>query len=286
LLELQQLARQKERELQEKKEQLRSLHLKRGELISQARAVEERIGESIERRNELNEKVRAIKEEANKILPEIEKIENELDENDKRTWKLREEAASSEEEVRKRLAELEWKLATESLSPKSESSIVSEIERVRSRLVFHDKARAIREASKTNLEQLSELRSKLDELRDLQRSTRDQANIHHKNFVEAREIKDALSAELDNLKNEEKTLREQKDAIFMEIVQYDAQAQLIVSSLRLRKNQERFERKREEGELRAKVANSVADKIKRGEKLDLEELKIYYEVFGAESLLK
>lgn len=286
LLELQELARQKEIELEKKKESLRQIHKSKMEIISQLKKINEEIRVEIEKRNELNQKVKDMKEEISKILVELQKIKNDINERDIAISKLRRGALMSESEAKRRLAELEWRLVTEPLNPKIESSIVSEIERLRSVLALHEKAEKLRSSSEASSEKVRELKSKLDELRTAQRASREQANDHHKRYIEMKERRKSLLAELNRIRNEEVKLSEEKDALFMELVKCNAQAHLIASALRMKREQERFKRRREEWELKTKVANEIAEKLKRGERLSFDELKIYYEVFGGHGLLQ
>jgi uncharacterized coiled-coil DUF342 family protein len=208
-----------------------------------------------------------------------------MKERDATVSKLKREAPMSESEAKRRLAELEWRLVTEPLNPKVESSVVSEIEHLRAVLSLYDKAEKISNSSEACSEKAKELKAKLDELRSIQKASREQANAHHKKYLEMRDRRKALSAELEKVRNEEIRLSEEKDALFMELVKCDAQAHLIASALKMRKEQERFERRKGEWELKNRVANEIAEKLKRGERLSFDELKIYYEVFGGQGLL-
>ncbi len=71
---------------------------------------------------------------------------------------------------------------------------------------------------------------------------------------------------------------EKKNQLFMKLIEHDAKAHLIVSSLRTSQQYVQREKEKELFQAKEQIAEQVDQKLREGKPLSLDELKIYYEV--------
>ena len=271
-------ARDLEGELETTKQNLRTVVERKNELLDQMKKLNSTISESRKRRDELNIQVKETKLQEEKTLADVDGIRNEIRSRESLVDQYRRRYRISEEEAKRRLNDLEWHLVTETHNPKRESSMVKEIEHLRAILSAYERAKTIDQSAEKYRDRMSELKESLNSVRNRRSLMVQQSDEYHKQYIEAMESRRATIRELESLRSDIQTLASKKNELFMKLVECDAKAHLIASSLKTARDSAKVRRQHELTDAKAQVAEEVDQKIKDGKSLSLEELRIYYEM--------
>jgi|YelNatPaOPRAMG01_1025707.scaffolds.fasta_scaffold00692_27 uncharacterized coiled-coil DUF342 family protein len=123
-----------------------------------------------------------------------------------------------------------------------------------------------------------EMKDKITELRNKRSLLIQSSDAYHKKILELKSARENLIKDLEKIRNEIQELVKQKNDLFMKLVEKDAKAYLLMSSLRSQKDFTRERKLKEELEIKSKIAQEVEQKLKEGKPLSFDELKIYYEL--------
>lgn len=271
-------ARDLEGELESTKQNLRATVERKNAILEQMKKLNATISESRKRRDELNIQVKESKLQEEKTLNDVEGLRNEIRSRESLVDQYTRRYKMSEEEVRRRLNDLEWRLVTETHNPKRESSMVEDIERLRTILSAYDRAKNVDQSAEKYRGKMSELKETLNSIRIRRSLLVQQSDEYHKQYIEAMETRRATIRELESLRSDIQTLASKKNELFMKLVECDARAHLIASSLKTARDGAKVRREHELIDAKTQVAEEVDQKIKDGKSLSLEELRIYYEM--------
>jgi len=278
LSQLRKEARELEEELVKTKQRLRSSIGHKNDLLEQVKKFNLSISESRKRRDELNIQVKESKLQEEKQLADMQSMRTEIRSRESLVEQYRRRYRMSEEEARRRLNDLEWRLVTEAHNPKRESSLVGEIERLRSIVAAYDRAKAMDKSAERYRSEMARLKEGLNSLRNRRSLLAQQSDEYHRQYIESIETRRAMIRELESARAEIQDLASRKNDVFMKLVECDAKAHLIASSLKMAHDSARLRRETELVDAKAQVAEEVDQKIKSGKPLSLDELRIYYEM--------
>lgn len=271
-------ARDLEGELESTKQSLRTMVERKNELLEQMKRLNSTVAESRKRRDELNIQVKESKLQEEKALADVQGLRSEIRSRESLVDQYRRRYRMSEEEARRRLNDLEWRLVTETHNPKRESSMVGEIERLRAIISAYDRARAVDQSAEKYRNRMADLKEAVNSARNRRSLLVQQSDEYHRQYVEAMEARRATIRELEAVRSEIQNLAARKNELFMKLVECDAKAHLIVSSLKTARDTARVRREHELIDAKTQVAEEVDQKIKEGRSLSLDELRIYYEM--------
>jgi len=254
-------------------EEVRRLRQERRELIERAKTLREQIRSLREKRRKLVEEVRGLRQERRKLLERIKAVVSELDEQRRIAAELRPLARRSIAAIRRRIEELEWKQQTQVLTPQQEKEIIDEITRLEAMLEKTMQARQV-------LQELSERRAELMGLRLQLRSYGEEIRKRSEAISRIDERVNELRAELDQLSPRIDELSKRIEEMSQEIDRLREEINERVARLRELSEQLRGLRTGRERqrliEIYAEKRRQVEEKLKRGEPLTIEELKLLY----------
>ena len=278
LSQLRKEARDLEGQLESTKQRLRETVERKNQLLEQIKGLNSKAAESRKRRDELNIQVKESKSQEEKALTDLQSLRNEIRSRESLVDQYRRRYRMSEEEARRRLNDLEWRLVTEAHNPKRESSMVDEIEHLRGILSSYDRAKTIDESAENYRDKMAELKEAVGSSRNKRSLLAQQSDEYHRQYVEAMEARRVTIKELEAGRSEIQALATKKNELFMKLVECDAKAYLIASSLKTARDSAKVRREHALIDAKAQVAEEVDQKIKDGRSLSLDELRIYYEM--------
>ena len=254
-------------------EEVRQLRQERRKLIEEARRLREQLRELREKRRQLVEEVRSLRQERRKVLERLRSLMGELEQQRRISAELRPLARRSINAIKRRIEELEWKQQTQILTPEQEKEIIEEIARLEALLEKTLQARQV-------LMELSERRAELMGLRLQLRSYGEEIRKRSERITrlderitEIRQRLDELSPRIDELTKKIEELSQEIDRLREEINKRVAELRELSEQLRgIRSGRE----KQRLLEIYAEKRRRVEEKLKRGEPLTLEELKLLY----------
>jgi len=278
LNQLRKEARDLEGQLENTKQSLRETVERKNQLLDQMKELNSKVADSRKRRDELNIQVKESKSQEEKALTDLQGLRNEIRSRESLVDQYRRRYRMSEEEARRRLNDLEWRLVTETHNPKRESSMVDEIEHLRGILSAYDRAKNIDQSAEKYRDKMVELKEAVSSNRNKRSLLAQQSDEYHRQYIEAMEARRATIKELEAGRSEIQALATKKNELFMQLVECDAKAHLIASSLKTARDSAKVRREHALTDAKAQVAEEVDQKIKDGKSLSLDELRIYYEM--------
>ncbi|HIQ23776.1 MAG TPA: hypothetical protein EYH50_01845 [Pyrodictium delaneyi] len=269
--------REEIKQLKEKRysmiEEVRGLRQERRQLIERAKQLREQIRQLREKRRQLVEEVRSLRQKRREVLEKLRAAVNELEQQKRIAAELRPLARRSINAIRRRIEELEWRQQTQILTPQQEKEIIDEITRLEALLQKTMEARQL-------LQELAEKRAELMGLRLQLRSYGEEIRARSERISRIDERINTLRQELESLSSkideltktiEEKSheideLREKINSKVQELRQLSQQLKSIYTGREREKILQIYSEKKRQ----------VEEKLKRGEPLTLEELKLLY----------
>ncbi len=251
------------------------------------------------RLNEVRDKITATKNRIKEINSRIEDIRRELNILYEEKSRLREKMSQLYREIRikerssrvstsmdvdsirRRIEELEWRIiTTPNLDVETERKIINEISMLERTL------QSLLKAQRTSLEVL-DLRTELDNLRsdyskllDNIKRMKDELNNYRNIKHSLKEELSILVDELNRLKAHRDKVKEQLSKVLMQINELRVKMRDLLKAL---KNYQLEEEKRKQMEYLSLKRKVVEEKIKKGERLTLEDLIVLYYGQGEES---
>ena len=254
-------------------EEVRRLRQERRSLIDRARQLRETLRSLRERRRKLVEEVRGLRQERRQLLEKIRSVVSELDQQRRIAAELRPLARRSINAIRRRIEELEWRQQTQVLTPEQEKEIIDEITRLEALLEKTMEARQV-------LQSLAEKRAELMGLRLQLRSYGEEIRKRSAEISRIDERIDAVRKELDELSPRIDELSKKIEELSGEIDRLREEINARVEELRRLSEQLRGIRSGRERQrlvqIYAEKRRAVEEKLRRGEPLTLEELRLLY----------
>lgn len=278
LSQLRNEARDLERQLESTKQALRGAVDRKNQLLDRMKELNSKVAESRKRRDELNIQVKESKSQEEKALADLQNLRTEIRSRESLVDQYRRRYRMSEEEARRRLNDLEWRLVTETHNPKRESSMVDEIEHLRGILSAYDRAKTMDQSAEKYRVKMADLKEEVSSSRNKRSLLAEQSDEYHRQYIEAMEARRATIKELEAGRSEIQALATKKNELFMRLVECDAKAHLIASSLKTARDSAKVRREHALIDAKTQVAEEVDQKIKDGKSLSLDELRIYYEM--------
>lgn len=251
-------------------EQAKLLARKRDELNEQFQKLKEQIQELKEKRDSLNLQVRELKAKREEARRRLSDKRNEADSVRKTIAGLEKRASGSYSNLKKRMQELEWRIQTNPLSTKEEARLIAQIKGLESQVVVHDKIRELKDRlimlqAKTNAARLSanEAHEKLSKIAQ-------DSEIYHGKMIEVVKQASDLKSKADEAHLDYVQVKRKADEAHLEYVSAKELKQKIITEdqmVRLKKQQE----------VKKKTENVAEEKLKKGERLSLDEFRALVE---------
>ena len=270
------------RELGAVKEKLDDLDAQAQKWVEKRSSVHERIKKLQTEASDLRSKRDALNEKVHELKGLREKARKKQKENRVKTSKLSEELKAlmkrkpplSMGETQRKIESLEWKIQTSSLTLEEEKPLVEQVKYLETQLLVH--------------KQIQKLKDNINELRTQNEKLEAEAKSFHEQLSEVAEQSQTFHEKSLEILNQIRAIRVQADVAHTRYVWTTQQSQELhkkyvniagqIKSLKqkLRRAEERKKAERQT-ELLTELEKKALEKLKRGEKLTLEEFKVLAE---------
>ncbi|MEM4311549.1 MAG: hypothetical protein QXX95_04100 [Nitrososphaerales archaeon] len=255
-------------------EEINKLREHKENLFKEYYELNSKIKEKRENLKEMIEILREGREKINQAIEESKSLKERRNENRAKINEIKKVCKSQLESIEKEISELEWNLQTKKLTREEEKKII------------------------LKLKKLAKDRKNLLKLKDIEQENqkiKDKLSELWNSIANEKSKKEEVKKRLNNLKNELFSFVKLRDEKFEELRKISINIKALGSKLRgiseellaltqWKKNFDRNvkekeieESKRKEKEILSKLAQEAKEKLKRGEKLSFEELKVIYE---------
>jgi uncharacterized coiled-coil DUF342 family protein len=261
------------------KEQINTLHAetnthieKRDKLNEQFKKLRQEIYEVKNERNNLNAKVKKLKQQRDEARARIREIIEEVKTHKQEIAELKKKAPkTSQRELQKELDDIEWKIQTTPLAMQEEKRLIENVKHLEIQLS------AYRKIDK-HIKKITELRKELEALeatadtehRELTEAAKKSQETHTKMIAKISKAK-CIKDEADNFHAAYVQAREQSKPLHEELKKLEGFKKKLQDALR--KEDEKQKRDAEKV-LKEKLESQARDKIRRGEKISLDEFKL------------
>jgi uncharacterized coiled-coil DUF342 family protein len=259
------------------KDEIRNMMDKKGGLLDKAAKMKAEMEAVVSQRDSVNKQIQELKEKISSLMKAKSEARTEIEEKKKELREAKSKLEGSEEYLNRKLRELEWRLVTTGVSVEEESAIVSSIAELHRRLAPHEKTKRISEELGAMRERTSKLNDELVKLLEEKRRLVEESQRYHESFLQIKESRMKILEEVENLREKAAKLKAEMDKRFMDLVSINAEITLHESRMRKSMEDERNEKQRLERATKAQVAQTTAEKLRRGESVSLEEFRIYME---------
>jgi len=251
-------------------DQARLLAQKRDDLNEQFQRLKQRIQELKERRDSLNLHVRELKEkreEARKRLDakrdEAESVKNAINSLEKR-------ASGSYSGLKKGMQELEWKIQTNPLSTKEEARLIAQIKKLEAQVVVYDKIRELRDKMIMLQAEINAARIVANEAHEELSGVAKESEVYHEKMIEVVKQASDLKSKADEAHLGYAEIKRQADEAHLEYIKAKESRQKMIM-------EDQMTRLKKQQQVRKKVEDIAEEKLKRGEKLSLDEFRALVE---------
>lgn len=262
-------------ELEEVSGELRRIAEERASLKGRVKDLRREAAEFRGERNALNEKVKNLKLILAELKREYDEKAASLRDLRRRVREhLRMKPARSEESLREEIEKIDWEIQTGSLPLEEERKLVERVKSLEKQLSFYRRLHAMRDEISTLESRLKEIKDEISSCRERIAEAAAKSQIFHEKMVEALRRVGELKPKLEEV---ERRFRESRRRLLDLRLKYRGLKSQI-STLR-RAIREEEERRRAEAlsALKEKIGREALEKLRRGEKISLEEFKILAE---------
>jgi uncharacterized coiled-coil DUF342 family protein len=261
----------------ETKEEFNRLNLERKELIEKRNSLHDEIKEIRSDINDLKEKRDALNKEVQDLKGYREQMKIERKEKHLEILKMEEKIGvfknkrKNMEEIEKELEGLEWKIQTTPFTLKEEKSIIDQVRHLETQLISYKKnQKLIRNRAKLQ-DETKEFRTMEETYHNSLSELAEQSQTFHEQML--KKVKDVqkLQAEADEVHNEFVEINQKANSLYQEQITLS----LTIRDLKKELHTAQKDKREELLLTHTKELKDIAlKKMKRGEKLTLEEFKI------------
>jgi len=248
----------------------RTLARQRDELNEQFQKYKEEIRSLKEKRNNLNLLVHELKEKRERARRKIVQTRTEIESIKKTIEGLKERARGGYSTLKKRMDALEWKIQTTSLTAKEETRLMAQMKDLASKLEVYQKIREL--ADRIVMLQAGLGANRLIALDSHEQLTQlaEESEAHHENMMGIVKQASELKERADKTHAGFLDFRRRADAEHAEYLRAKELRDKMITEAQV-------ERLRKEREVRRKIEESAEEKLKRKEKLSLDEFRTLIE---------
>lgn len=262
-------------ELYRLEENKKKLFLKIRELRAESLTYRDRLNVLREEIKGLNETLTDLKRERNEKIAYLREIRGRIKEYLKAKPKIR------EEDLEEEISNLDWRIQTSPLPLDEEKRVVAKIKSLEEQLHFYRKLKDMRNETQAVRSNIEEIKGKISEcINALADRILEKKRVRERLSEIFKEINEA-KAEIERINEECKRLRERVSELRSRYRDLISQVRAIKEAIRYKEEHERSERI---SILKEKIREKVSEKIKRGEKVSFEELKVLFEDNDAEDI--
>lgn len=248
----------------------RALARQRDELNEQFQKYKEETRSLKEKRNSLNLLVHELKEKREHARRKIVQTRTEIESTKKTIEDLKKSARGGYSTLKKRMDALEWKIQTTSLTIKEEARLMAQMKDLASKLEVHQKVREL--ADRIIMLQAELGANRLIALDSHEQLTKlaEESEAHHQHMMGIVKHASELKERADEIHAGFVDFRRKADAEHAEYLRAKELRDKIITEAQV-------ERLKKEREVRKKIEESAEEKLKRKEKLSLDEFRTLIE---------
>jgi len=250
--------------------QAQALAKERDELNSQFQKLREQIQELKKRRDSLNQQVRELKAAREESRKHLVTRKGKTDSVKKIIQNLETKASGSYSELKRKMDDLEWRIQTSALSPKEEARLIGQIKQFESRVVVHEKIRELKDKAIMLQAGIGAARLKANEAHEKMSELAKESELYHEKMLEAVKQASEVKEKADEIHREYVGLKKQADEAHLEYIKVKETKQRIVV-------EDQMKRLRKQQEVKERIESSAEEKLKKGEKLSLDEFRTLVE---------
>ncbi len=251
-------------------DQARLLAQKRDEQNTQFQKLKEQIHELREKRDSLNLQVQVLKAKRDKARKRVKTKRDEMDSTRNMITELEKRASGSYSSLKKRMQELEWRIQTNPLSAKEESRLIGQIKGLESRVAVHDRILRLRDKLIMLQAEINAARLEANEAHDKLSIFAEESEVYHQKMIEVSKQASDLKSKADEAHLNYVQLKQQADEAHSEYVNAKQLRQRIIT-------EDQMTRLRKQQQVKKKVEDMAEGKLRRGEKLSLDEFRALVE---------
>jgi uncharacterized coiled-coil DUF342 family protein len=251
-------------------EQAKVLAKTRDELNAQFQKLREQIQELKEKRDALNQQVRELKAKREGSRKTLLVKREEADSVKNRVLNLGKKASGSYLDLKRRMDDLEWRIQTNTLSPKEEARLIAQIKALESQTVFHEKIRELKDRLIMIQAGIGAARLKANEAHENLSKFAEESEVYHEKMLEAVKQASEVKAKADEAHSEYAKVRRQADEAHLEYIKAKESRQRIVM-------EDQMNRFRKQQAVKEKIEVTAEEKLKRGGKLSFDEFRALVE---------
>jgi len=251
-------------------DQARLLAQKRDEQNTQFQKLKEQIHELRDKRDSLNLQVQVLKAKRDKARKRVKAKRAEMDSTRNMITELEKRASGSYSGLKKRMQELEWRIQTNPLSAKEESRLIGQIKGLESRVAVHDRILELRDKLIMLQAEINAARLEANEAHDKLSTFAEESEVYHQKMIEVAKQASDLKSKADEAHLNYIQLKQQADEAHSEYVNAKQLRQRIIT-------EDQMTRLRKQQQVKKKVEDMAEGKLRRGEKLSLDEFRALVE---------
>ncbi|MBS7605766.1 MAG: hypothetical protein QXR84_00480 [Candidatus Bathyarchaeia archaeon] len=253
----------------------KELLLKVRELRAESLTCRDRLNVLREEIKGLNETLTNLRRERNEKITHLREIRERIKEYLKAKPKIR------EEDLEKEISNLDWRIQTFPLPLDEEKRVIARIKSLEEQLHFYRKLKDMRDEARAAESDLEEIKKKINAcVNALVDRVLERKRVRERLTEIFREINE-VKAEIERINGECKRFRERVSELRSKYRDLLGQVRAVREAIRYEEESERSERI---SMLKEKIKERVSEKIKRGEKVSFEELKVFFEDEEAEDI--
>lgn len=249
------------------------LDQRRREIRKEIRELTEKINADRGSLDEYYEKISALKAQRRDILSKIRDMKEKSSEVEKVLKQFETTAPREGEALNERLKKIEWKLQTERLSRDEEKQLVNNVKDLERKLKTWKKAHTTKKDLNEIISQIKVLKSKLDEMNEFKADNDPEVKAKHERVAAMLNRRHELFQEIENINNELVTLDENIAKASAELDNLRNQRRTMLEGRRSREHDSNRAKTRE---LVERAKGDARKKLDAGQKLSFDELKLVY----------
>jgi len=251
-------------------DQAKLLARKRDELNEQFQKLKEQIQQLKEKRDSLNLQVRELKAKREEAKKKLDAKRNEADSIKNTILKLEKRASGSYSGLKKRMQELEWKIQTNPLSAKEEARLIAQIKELESQVVVHDKIRELRDRMIMLQAEINAARLSANGAHEKLSKIAEESEVYHEKMIEVVKQASDLKFMADEAHLSYTQIKREADEAHLEYIRAKELKQRIIT-------EDQMTRFKKQQEVKKKTEDMAEEKLRRGEKLSLDEFRALVE---------
>jgi uncharacterized coiled-coil DUF342 family protein len=252
----------------------RRLDQRRRDIRKEIRSYTDKINEDRKALDDYYERLSAFKAKRRELLSQIRERKMQAAEVEKNLRLVEKNVPRGGDALQRKVEKLEWRLQTERLSRDEERELIGERKQLELKLKAWDKTRSKKKELTAVLDEIKDVKAKLDEMNAFKSATDPEAKARHERIASMLNARHELFEEIERINAQLMELDSNISKATQELDTLRGQRRSALEGRRSREHETNRARTRE---LVERAKDDARKKLEQGEKLSFDELKL---VFG------